>query len=308
MSDIGLSISAVVVTYNRPELLEVCVNALLTQTLPLHRITIVDNASECETQKLMHEYVEQYPDIIYYLRLNSNRGGAGGFYAGLKQVVESNTDYAWIMDDDACPNAKSLESLMKHVKDKEHVYGSTAVGIDNSELCWPLYSIKNKNYIRKREQLDPIEEVSGLPFLGLLVPRKIVEKCGLPDTSFFISGDDFEYCQRIRKQGFRIFAVRDSYITHPLPDRYCFYIFGSLFVFLIHSPWKRYYETRNRIFIAGTNGMGAKVLMIPSSLLRLLIAIATQKDKMLHASAILAGLVDGFRNRRGVHESFLPGP
>ena len=49
-----LRVAAVVVTYNRKELLMECLEALLRQTRPLQAIYIIDNASTDGTPELLH--------------------------------------------------------------------------------------------------------------------------------------------------------------------------------------------------------------------------------------------------------------
>ena len=86
----------------------------------------------------------------------------------------------------------------------------------------------------------------------------------------------------------------------------CFNIFGKHLVFLILVPWKRYYETRNRVLIAASKGILAKLSIVPSSMLRLILAVLLQDEKIGQVGAILSGLADGFRNRKGVHRTYRP--
>ncbi|ULH17600.1 glycosyltransferase (plasmid) [Deinococcus sp. KNUC1210] len=62
--------AAIVVTYNRRALLVQCLERLLSQTLPLERIYVIDNASTDGTAEVIpaHERIE-------YLRLSDNLGG-----------------------------------------------------------------------------------------------------------------------------------------------------------------------------------------------------------------------------------------
>ena len=73
------SVIAVVVTYNRKDLLLEALQHLFNQTAPLD-ILVVDNASTDGTK----EALEPYMDSIQYLNTGKNMGGAGGFYTGTK--------------------------------------------------------------------------------------------------------------------------------------------------------------------------------------------------------------------------------
>lgn len=75
--DASGSVAAVVVTFNRKELLCECLDGLLAQTLPPARIVLVDNASTDGTAGLLAEkgYLER--GLIQYIRLPVNSGQAG---------------------------------------------------------------------------------------------------------------------------------------------------------------------------------------------------------------------------------------
>lgn len=80
-------IAAVVVTYNRKELLKKNIEALLKQTYKEFDIYIIDNASTDGTYEYIKEYIDS--NQIHYENTNKNLGGAGGFNFGIKKVVES---------------------------------------------------------------------------------------------------------------------------------------------------------------------------------------------------------------------------
>ncbi|MDQ6623533.1 MAG: glycosyltransferase [Verrucomicrobiota bacterium] len=78
------SVCAVVVTYNRRELLRECVAALLAQTQQVEKILIVNNASTDGTvEMLAAEFPTSRHPQMEVLTLPVNIGGAGGFRAGM---------------------------------------------------------------------------------------------------------------------------------------------------------------------------------------------------------------------------------
>ena len=84
------SVAAVVVTYNRKQLLKECIEALLAQKAKHLRIFIIDNASTDGTE----EYVKGLIDgeRVVYLNTGENLGGAGGFCFGIKEAMKSDCD------------------------------------------------------------------------------------------------------------------------------------------------------------------------------------------------------------------------
>ena len=104
------SVAAVVVTYNRIEMLKQCIDHLKRQSYKLQRIYVIDNAS---TDGTYEEFCKK-EDIAYY-RLAENEGGSGGFYCGIKKAYEDGYDYIWGMDDDAFPSYDALCKIMEQV-------------------------------------------------------------------------------------------------------------------------------------------------------------------------------------------------
>ncbi len=98
--------AAVVVTYNRKDLLEKCIDRLRQQKNAACDIIIVDNASTDGTADMIKcQY--NVPEVIY-MNTGANLGGAGGFQYGVKQAVLLGYEYVWIMDDDTLPQETAL--------------------------------------------------------------------------------------------------------------------------------------------------------------------------------------------------------
>lgn len=101
-------ILAVVVTYNRLELLKRCIKGLQSQTLKDFDILIVNNGSTDGTK----EWIDSLSKEI--LRIHQgNLGGAGGFYAGQKYGYDNGYEWIWMMDDDGVPDSNQLSELLK---------------------------------------------------------------------------------------------------------------------------------------------------------------------------------------------------
>lgn len=111
----NITIAAVVVTFNRKELLKNNIAALLQQTRLPDKIFIIDNHSTDGTEMLLHDLGYLQNPIIKYIRLPENTGGAGGFHEGIKAAYEEGCDWIWGMDDDAIPDNYALYELYKKV-------------------------------------------------------------------------------------------------------------------------------------------------------------------------------------------------
>ena len=296
-----LKIAVVVVTYNRKALLERSLAALIGQTQKPDRIIVVDNASSDGTIDMLRKNGWLARDDIELLRLQDNTGGAGGFAAGIAHASAMSFDWIWIMDDDAIAQADALETLLDQPLDQSNVYGSVAVFGD--KLSWPMLPLvdgRKKERIYDVADLPPSVEVLFIPFLGLLVSSAMVSEIGPPDGGFFIAADDVDYCLRARRHGARIILISSSRIEHPASESYQLRFPWGSFHALRLTPWKRYYDVRNRLFVA-RNHYGAAMYYktIPGSFLRLLAALLHEQDRKGQLRAFLAGMVDGLLGRKG---------
>ncbi|WP_252902688.1 glycosyltransferase [Paucilactobacillus hokkaidonensis] len=76
-------VCAVVVTYNKIDLLKECISRLEKQTFLLNHLIVVDNASTDGTGDYLDQISKSNSSVIPIYLLN-NIGGAGGFNAGIK--------------------------------------------------------------------------------------------------------------------------------------------------------------------------------------------------------------------------------
>jgi len=293
-------VAALVVTFNRKALLEQCLSALTAQTRPPDQVLVVDNASTDGTADWLSGWVAKSSVEARMVLLGENTGGAGGFSEGLRLAIAGGADWVWMMDDDAEPHPDALEKLMQVAQDTGNVYGSLATS--GSMTSWTMTLLDTCPVVMTTSVADiPVRaEVEMLPFLGFLIHRALVERIGLPDTGFFIAADDAEYCVRARRVGAKIFVAGESHIEHPKSHPHKVHVFGHTLIYLALPPWKRYYDTRNRILIAKKH-YGFKLLTqtIPGSFVRLFSALLKEPAKLLQLWAFTAGFIDGLLGLKG---------
>ena len=222
------TIAAVVVTYNRKNLLVECLDALLKQTRPLDRIFIIDNASSDGTQDLLQEMNLLGHPLISYRQMGKNTGGAGGFHEGLKTAFDEGYDWIWVMDDDAEPALDAAEKLEPYLG----CLGVAAVAPMLTDKYWNMelivphrgffipfqkadgggYKISNPVSKIQLESQSAVE-IDHCSFVGLCVSSQSVLAVGLPRMDFFIHYDDSEYCTRLNHVG-KILLIKNSLIRH----------------------------------------------------------------------------------------------
>lgn len=212
-------IEVVVVTYNRKEMLVQCLEAILNQTYEVKRIIIVDNNSTDGTEEYLKERGLLKEHKISFHRLDTNTGGAGGFYAGMKLTRESVPDWVWIMDDDVIPEKSCLEELIKAdevTKEEVSFYASSIRNKDGLAMNVP--KINRDQFTKYTDWYQYLEfgmvRIVKATFVSLLINGKAIQKCGLPWAPFFIWGDDSEYTQRIIRDFGPAYMVGKSKAIH----------------------------------------------------------------------------------------------
>jgi GT2 family glycosyltransferase len=293
------SVCAVVVTFNRKELLRGCLAALRGQTRPLDQILVVNNHSTDGTEALL---AAEFADLPV-LHLPENCGGAAGFETGMRWAYERGHEWIWVMDDDIVPYPGALE-LMLPFGEISHFIHSRREWPDGEinplEAIWNLSSCVPMNY---SEDLSfqgndrPWISVNYGNFEGALVNRSVIDKIGYPDRRFFIAGDD------------TIYGFLASFHTNVL------YLRAVGFHKALERPKERvtgrlsyYVLIRNRFLLREhLRGKGALVddSVFWFSLLRLVVwavkdaARGFRPGWRTNVGAVLGGLRDGARGRFG---------
>ena len=204
-------VAAVIVTYNRKELLKECISCILLQQGYVPDIIVVDNDSSDGTEDVLAPYVEERQ--VIYFNTGANLGGAGGFQYGIRKGVELGYQYLWLMDDDCMPKNTALRALLSAAKRHPDF------GFLSSKALWRDGSICKMNVQRAEltknvtdfnRKLIPVVMAS---FVSLLIKTDTVRELGLPIKEFFIWTDDWEFTRRISRK-YPCYLVTGSEVVH----------------------------------------------------------------------------------------------
>ncbi|CAA9380989.1 MAG: Putative glycosyltransferase [uncultured Nocardioidaceae bacterium] len=216
-------IVAVVVTWNRAEMLARILRAIDAQDTRPGAVVVVDNASTDSTPQLLDDLAAELTTPLQVLRLERNTGGAGGFNAGMAAALEHKADLFWLMDDDGQPQPDCLSTLLPHMDRYDFLGPAVVADHDPRRLCFPIRIPGTARVVHDLGDVegaatDGLLEEVVIPFNGVLVTRELVDRIGLPREEFFIWGDDVEYLWRARRAGARVATVVASRFLHPATD------------------------------------------------------------------------------------------
>jgi rhamnopyranosyl-N-acetylglucosaminyl-diphospho-decaprenol beta-1,3/1,4-galactofuranosyltransferase len=294
-----MRIAAVVVTHNRPGLLQQVIAALQAQTRALDCILVVDNASDEPTRTLLAQL-----DGIVVLRTEANLGGAGGFARGMQQAYAAGFDWIWLMDDDAIPRADALARL----EDAAGGVASTAGAVCGAvrefgdialahRRSYGHWTGLERQLPRHAYRAQAVRVDTG-SFVGFMVAAHAIARVGLPEPAFFLAYDDTEYSLRLRRAGLAIWLVPHSIVDHMRAAQ------GRLRA----GPFgrKHYFNIRNRIVVASRYASLPVVPACGTALFGAALWLACAGRFRRTALAILLqALRDGFGERLGPYPAAL---
>jgi GT2 family glycosyltransferase len=293
---------AVVVAYNRRDLLADALDALAAQTRPLDAVVVVDNASSDDSAVVAADH----PLGVDLVELARNTGGAGGFAVGLAHAVGTHSaDLVWLMDDDTIPTPSALAELLAA---REAYPGPVAVL--GSRVVWHDGRDHPMNTPRVRpgasgRDIALAREVGAVPvrsssFVSMLIDARAVRYRGLPIADYFIWNDDFEYSCRLLRRGIGL-HVPASVVEHRTRT------FGSTDA----DPGERfYYEVRNKVWMflwSASLAPEEKILYGGATLRRWGLTVARSQDRRVLCRAGVRGLRHGLFRRPRASSRVLDG-
>ena len=277
--------TAVVVTYNRRDLLAEALSAVLAQTRAPDAVLVIDNASTDGTAEMV---AERFP-AVRLATAERNSGGAGGFAYGLALALAGAADLVWLMDDDTVPEPGALGAML----DARALHPGGAPALIASRVVWtdgrphPMNTPRIKPFVRKEERLAaaaagclPIRSAS---FVSILVDAGVCRDRGLPQADYFLWNDDFEFTARLLR-GQAGLLCPASVVVHKTAT------FGSTDA----DPGQRFfYEVRNKVWTLRAGSALApaeRVLYGGATLRRWARTFAKSSDRGTLRSCLLAGL------------------
>lgn len=297
-------IAAVIVTYNRIDLLKKVLKAFEGQLELPDIIVIVNNASTDGTA----EYLDSWKSStrcdakIIVINNKENLGGSGGFYVGSKEAISLGADWIWVSDDDAIPNKNVFLLARKHIdslgKD-EDVSAICGKIIVNGKIAETNRNFRKRGLFRYRLIDVPIDyyekdsfEIGCFSYLGVFMNAKKIKEVGLINPDFFIWIDDVEHSWRLSKVG-KIICFPDMVIDHKVNME----DYNGLY------SWKTYYGFRNDIMSLKINSNNwyvfCKIVII------MLKALKSRNSTYIKIS--ISSIRDALNNKMGIHDIYKPG-
>jgi rhamnopyranosyl-N-acetylglucosaminyl-diphospho-decaprenol beta-1,3/1,4-galactofuranosyltransferase len=289
-------VTAVVVTYNRRELLLEALAAVHAQSRAPDAVIVVDNASADGTAAAVRT---RYP-AVRLAELGHNTGGAGGFAYGIALALAGGADLVWLMDDDTVPGPDALRAMLEARESYPGTRGGRPVvpALVASRVLWtdgrahPMNTPRTRPFAGRPEHRAaaaagclPIRSAS---FVSILVDAGECRRRGLPQADYFLWNDDFEFTTRLLRGSTGLLCPA-SVVVHKTRT------FGSTDA----DPGPRFfYEVRNKIWTLRSGAPLApaeRLLYTGSTLRRWARTFARSRDRGTLGRELVRGIVAGVR-------------
>lgn len=123
--DSDITVSVVIPTHNREDLLPRAIESVLNQTYPVKEINVVSDASDDGTDDIMEKLCQKHPQIHYY----AYRPNKGGNYARNLGIKNSTGDVVALLDDDDEWHKDKIEKQVALMKADKRI-GLVCTGIN----------------------------------------------------------------------------------------------------------------------------------------------------------------------------------
>ncbi|TKF67357.1 glycosyltransferase [Vibrio sp. F13] len=215
-----MKIAAIVVTHNRADKLNTCLNCIVQASVLPDEIIIVNNASTDNTAEVIIDFEKKVNHQIKVtpINLNDNIGGAGGFELGMRASYhDTTTQFFWLMDDDCFVEKTTLKELIA----AEQMICSSGkdIGFICSQVNWLDNTVCEMNqpcvdwdFLRSFDESLPLIKVISSSFVSCFISRAAVDIVGFPYGKFFIWFDDAEYTRRLSDKFDCYCAIRSQVI------------------------------------------------------------------------------------------------
>jgi GT2 family glycosyltransferase len=247
-------VSIITINYNQLPVTCALLDSLRKITYPNVEVIVVDNGSKEDPGTVLRQ---QYPEVRLIVS-EKNLGFAGGNNLG---IHASMGEYVLFLNNDTEADPGFLEPLV------ELFESNPKAGIASSKILY--YNSGNTIQYAGSTRIDPftgrskrigymekdngqhnrLRETDLAHGAAMMVPRRVIDEVGLMPEFFFLYYEEVDWCESIKKAGYKIYFVPGSRVYHKESTS-----IGK------GSTLKTYYMTRNRLLYMRRNTTGVTKL------------------------------------------------
>ena len=203
-------LSVVIPVYNDPDGIEQTVQSLVRQeNAPDYEIIAVDNDSTDKTPRVIEEFEETHPDLVF----GYSETDIQGSYAARNTGIEhASGDLLAFIDADVTVEDTWVADVHERFHSSEVDYLGCNVEMyipDGEDTIWARYDVAMglpvEHYLKTKQ---------FAPTCALTIRRQIIERVGTFDQTL-VSGGDKEFGKRVHNGGFQMDYDPAIVVQHP---------------------------------------------------------------------------------------------
>lgn len=255
------------------------------------KLIVIDN-SEVRDDVIQKKLESLFPGVIYMF-LNRNAGIAAALNIACRIAIEKNCNWMLTMDQDSSFNQDHLAQMKTHIPDIELEF--QRVGIISP------FHVLHENTIIKAAEPYTIKNI--VMTSGNLLNLKAYVETGPFEEKLFMDYVDYEYCLRLRKNKYLIVQDNSTQLKHSLGDFKIKKIFWQNIGVSNHNSLRRYYMTRNSLYVGFKHLSNEKVFFL--NVLKNIffwdpfIIILFEKDRLAKLKSVYKGILHFILNKYG---------
>lgn len=232
-------VAIIIVNWNGKEILRDCLKSLRRTDYPNYKVIVVDNGSTDGSASMVEK---EFPEVDLICN-EQNLGFVKANNIGMRHALKHNSAYVLLLNNDTIITQKDWLKRMVEV-----ARANPEVGIVGLKLLFPdgrTQRIILRTYIpydprelilgvKKEDCTQPlgfrgsgnsrgfwvseyneVYEVELVSAACMLIKREVISKIGLLDEVFHPHfGEEFDYCLRAKKAGFKVMFTGRSSVVH----------------------------------------------------------------------------------------------
>ncbi|MGA8940213.1 MAG: glycosyltransferase family 2 protein [Acidobacteriaceae bacterium] len=209
------SVVVIVLNWNGWKDTVACLEALANIEYANMSAVVVDNGSSDESVARIREAFPQ----VKLIETGSNLGFAGGVNAGIRDAFSGQSDYVWLLNNDAAPLPAALAALVcKAQSDPRFAeVGSVLIYADRPDVVQAWGGGQVNRWMGRATHATRRHDDGWFDYMtaaSVLLRRQSLEEVGLFDESFFLYWEDTDLSIRLRLKNWKLGVAADAFVLH----------------------------------------------------------------------------------------------
>lgn len=221
-----------------------CIESLLTAGAAPGQIVVVDNGSQDDS---VAQLTARFGQQIHVIAQPTNLGFAGGNNLGIQWALDAGAQWVLLVNNDTVVAPTFFQDLLAAAAQHpaHQIIGPLILYYGEPNRIWSLGDrLIPGTLITRRlwhdvlmpEALPAFIEVDFLNACCVLIQRTVFEKIGLLNATYFMYGEDVDFCWRARRAGIQLGCATQARIWHKVSRSTG-----------VYHPQARYWRISNQI-------------------------------------------------------------